>query len=87
VNPVPGSSTVATDDQIHDLVNLLLDQAVVVSYAVSQLHTLASTHADGEPAAHADVGQAITAMTAVRAQLVGSADHLTQLLERPYRGG
>jgi hypothetical protein len=85
VNPTAYTSTPATDEQIQDLIALLLDRAVTVAYALTQLQTLADT-CRPNPTARAEVDQAITEMTAIRATLIGNADHLSRLLQDPPSG-
>ncbi|GIF42854.1 hypothetical protein [Actinoplanes xinjiangensis] len=75
--------TATNDDSIRDLVNLLLDRAVMVTHALHRLHAFTEIHPDGDPGAHADVEQAIAAMTGVRARLIHNANHLTRLLGTP----
>lgn len=85
MNPA-SDTTAATHDRIQHLVTQLLHQAVVVSHAVTRLHTLAQTYPNGEPTAHAQVNEAITAMSGVRMALIHNADHLTGLLHLEQTG-
>ena len=75
--------TLANDEQIQDLITLLLDRAVAVSHALPQLQALTEVCPEGDRTAHAEVAEAITEMTGIRATLVANADYLTRLLQSP----
>lgn len=57
-----------------DLVSLLLAGAVQASHAIEQLHRLAAGNPGADPAAAAEVAEAITTMNEVRARLLRDAD-------------
>jgi predicted component of type VI protein secretion system len=78
-------TTTPTQARTQDLINLLLDRAVLVSHALTRLHSLAAMAPPGLSRAHSDVEQAIATMTGVRANLIRNADHLTGLLEGPHK--
>lgn len=70
---------------LHDLAILLLDQAVQASYTLSQLRALAEQHPHGDTTAHAQITDAITAITHARTTLISDANRLTEQTRAPQR--
>ena len=67
----------AAEQARQTLATLLLAQAVHASHAIEQLQHLAANNPDSDLTAQADVADAITTMTTVRATLIHNADQLT----------
>lgn len=60
-----------------DMATSLLAAAIQASHALEKLEQLAADHPNAEPAARADLADAIATMTRVRTRLIRDADSIT----------